>query len=103
MAGYMRITNAGDEARSLIAASSEQFEEIQFHRSRMENEMMTMERVDSIVVPAASTVELKSGDLHLMLMRPVRHFKAGDDVDISVRFDNRMQRSLAVPVKKRKF
>ena len=94
----MRITNAGDEARSLIAASSEQFEEIQFHRSRMENEMMTMERVDSIVVPAASTVELKSGDLHLMLMRPVRHFKAGDDVDISVRFDNRMQRSLAVPV-----
>ena len=101
LAAYMVLENRGDRDRTLISVKSDQFDEIQIHGSMMQNGMMLMEKMPSIVIPAHGSVELSSGGLHMMLMNPARYFKAGDTIGLELGFKDQSMVKIQVPVKAR--
>ena len=101
LAAYMNIENPDSSERRLVSVSSAQFAEVEIHNSTMKNGMMMMEPLSVIVIPANGSVELSSGGLHMMLMDPVKYFKAGDTVELKLNFEQGPALNVQVPVKAR--
>lgn len=85
-AAYMSVTNSGTEAKQLIAASSENYAEVQLHLSSVTDGIATMQRMESIEIPAGKTVKFKPGGLHLMLMSGNAPLEEGKSVPITLSF-----------------
>ena len=83
LGGFGTLVNPCPADVSVTGASSPGFEEVQVHETRLEDGMMRMRHVESLVVPAGLSTKLEPGGLHLMLMRPTRAFAAGDEVELS--------------------
>ena len=68
-AGFLKITNTGQEDDRLVKATAEISPKVQLHDMKMEGDMMKMvELPEGIVIPAGKTVELKPKSLHIMFM-----------------------------------
>ncbi|HLQ86231.1 MAG TPA: copper chaperone PCu(A)C [Salinisphaeraceae bacterium] len=79
MAGYMTITNSGDDTVELTAVSSPQFERAEVHESKVDEQgEASMQAVDSIVLPAGETVAFEPGSYHVMLFAPEAGLEQGD-------------------------
>jgi copper(I)-binding protein len=79
---FMQIQSAQDarlvEVRSTVAGMAE------IHQMGMENNVMKMQQVNGIDLPAGKTVELASGGYHIMLMQLKRQLKAGETVPLTL-------------------
>ncbi len=64
---YMRITNRGADAVTITAAETQAANQVEFHETIVENEVARMEALDSLVIPAGETLELRPGGKHIML------------------------------------
>lgn len=64
---YMRIRNRGDADRVIVSAESGAAEHIDFHQTVIENDIARMDALESLVVPAGETLELRPGRAHIML------------------------------------
>lgn len=74
--GYMTITNETGEPQELVDAYSEGYDSIEVHISRIENGVATMQRLESLEIPAGGKAEFKPGGMHLMLLgakKPLEH------------------------------
>lgn len=69
-AGYFVITNNTDESIHITSIVSPQFESVEIHETTVTNGISRMRELDSLLVPAQSSVSLERGGKHLMLMRP---------------------------------
>ncbi len=98
-AGYVTIRNDGGKPMKLIGAESADYGMAMLHRSAQKNGSDSMERVDSIAVPAHESVVLAPGGYHLMLMEPKHPIKPGDTVRISLHFDDGEALQAAWPVR----
>jgi copper(I)-binding protein len=49
--------------------------------------MMGMRRIDKLEIPAGGSVELKPGSYHIMLIDLTRELKAGEKIDITLKFE----------------
>jgi periplasmic copper chaperone A len=68
-AGFLKITNQGQEDDRLIKAETAISAMTQLHDMKMDGDVMKMfELPEGIPIPAGSTVELKPKSLHLMFM-----------------------------------
>jgi len=67
-AAYLMISNSGTTDDKLVDVKSDVSKKTQIHQSSMENEMMKMEHVDAVAIPAGGKAELKPGGYHIMLM-----------------------------------
>jgi periplasmic copper chaperone A len=77
-AGYLKITNNGKEADTLVAASSEAADKVEIHEMTMENDVMKMRQLkDGFEIKPGETVELKPGASHLMIVGVKTPFKEG--------------------------
>lgn len=88
LAGYMVIHNGGDSDRVLVAAESPLFGEVQLHRTVMEEGMAKMIHQPSITIPAGGSLTFEPNGYHLMLMKPKQPLKAGDEVEITLTFED---------------
>jgi copper(I)-binding protein len=112
-AAYMTIQNTGAAADALIGASSPAAKTVQVHETyviespmpsasdamgapespnpsasgTMGGEVMGMRPIARLEVPAGGTVELKPGGYHIMLMELTTELKAGDKVEITLKFE----------------
>ena len=69
-AGYMKVTNNGNNADRLVAISAKFAGKSEIHTMEMDGDVMKMRPLsDGIVIEPGQTVELKPGGLHLMFMR----------------------------------
>ncbi|MDX1334881.1 MAG: copper chaperone PCu(A)C [Gammaproteobacteria bacterium] len=100
LAGYMVVSNSGDEARAIVSASGDDFGYIELHRSMIKDGMAKMIPQENIPVPAKGSVELKPGDYHLMLMQPKKDLKAGEESTLTIVMDNGESITITAPVKK---
>ena len=79
---FMQLQSAQDarlvEVRSSVAGIAE------IHQMAMENNMMKMQQVDGIDLPAGKAVELASGGYHIMLMQLKRQLKEGETVPLTL-------------------
>ena len=103
MAGYLTITNTTNQDRILTFAKSKQFNAVEIHRTIIKDGIAKMRRQDEITIPAGSSLELKPGDFHLMLMSPKQTFKMNDEIIVTlcIKLDNVIEEiDVVMPVKK---
>ncbi len=86
--GYLTIINHGKTDDRLVSVTSDRAADVQLHEMAIENDVMKMRELSNgIAIPAGSTVELKSGGLHVMFMKVKRPFKEGDMVKATLVFE----------------
>lgn len=88
LAGYMRIVNHSDQVRTLVQATGEAFEFIEIHRTILDanSGLARMVHEEKINIEPNGTVSFEPGGYHLMLMRPTKALKAGDNVPLTLMF-----------------
>lgn len=85
--GFMKLENSGAADR-LVSATAEVSERVELHTMKMEGNVMRMSKLENgIDLPAASTVELKPGGLHVMFIGLKAPFKEGDKFPLRLRFE----------------
>lgn len=99
-AGYMSITNNGDEVLTIVSVESETFSHIEIHESVEKDGMMSMQAVGVVSIKAGETLHLKPGGLHLMMMNPLQVLSPGDQVTATLIFDDGSRRAVSMKVKK---
>ncbi len=85
--GYLKLTNKGAAADRLLGASAPVAAAVELHTMRMDGNVMRMNAVPAIELPAGQTVELKPGGLHLMFMGLKAPLKAGEGFPLTLRFE----------------
>lgn len=92
---YMRILNADAEADSLVGVSGDVAELVEIHETfETEDGLMGMRRIDALEIPAGSSVALRQGGMHVMLIQLRQDFTTGDTAGVTLHF----KRSGDVPV-----
>ncbi len=82
MAGFMEIHNPGSEPVSIVDARADGFGHVELHNTTMEDGVMRMRRINALTIEPGQTLTLEPGGLHVMLIKPERSFRDGDQVEI---------------------
>jgi len=98
-AAHMVIENLSAKETALIGAVANIAEAVELHRAEMNNGMMRMSKLDRIEVPIGRT-DL-TGEFHIMLIGLRAPLKEGDQVALTLQFENSVSKTVMVPVKKR--
>lgn len=86
--GYMVINNHGDQAATLVSASSPRAGHVSIHQSKMEDGVMRMLALkDGLVIPAGESVALEPSGYHLMLEQLNSALVADERVPLTLSFD----------------
>lgn len=98
-AAFFVIKNNSDKDIAITSANSDIAEKNELHTHIKENQMLKMMKVEKLVVPAKSSLELKSGGDHVMLMGLKKELKVGDEISLELSFSDGDKKSIKVPVK----
>ena len=98
-AAFFVIKNNSDKDIAITSANSDIAEKNELHTHIKENQMLKMMKIEKLVVPAKSSLELKSGGDHIMLMGLKKELKAGDEINLELSFSDGDKKSIKVPVK----
>ena len=98
-AAFFVIKNNSDKDIAITSANSDVAEKNELHTHIKENKMMKMMKIEKLVVPAKSSLELKSGSDHIMLMGLKKELKVGDEINLELSFSDGDKKSIKVPVK----
>jgi periplasmic copper chaperone A len=104
-AAYMKIINLSGSPLKLTGASSPAAKTVEpmitTRQAHGGQEIMGMQSVNELVIPAGSSLELKPGGDHLMIMGLNVHPKEGEVIKLTIRFAPGNQKfDLEVPVSK---
>lgn len=98
---FMTLTSSTDTR--LVAASSPAAGVAEIHEMKMEGNVMKMNAIAGLDLPAGKAVELTPGGYHLMLMQLARPLEAGSTIAVSLTFEDaagkRSSMDIQVPVK----
>ena len=84
---FMTLVNEGREGDCLIAVQADIATTVEIHQTIIENEVMRMEPVSGIDVPAGERVELKPGGYHIMLIGLKRDLEPGTQIPLTLTFE----------------
>lgn len=99
-AAFMKVSNKGSADHALVGGSSPAAEVVELHTHTMEGGMMRMRQVEKIDLPAGETVSLRPGGLHVMLIGLKQKLVPGQEVPLTLRFDDGSELNLKAPVRK---
>jgi periplasmic copper chaperone A len=89
-AAYMKITNLGGSPLRLTGASSPVATTVEpmitTRKTHQGQDVMGMQSVTELIIPAGGALELKPGGDHLMVMGLSVHPKEGDRIKLTVQF-----------------
>ena len=90
------ITNDGDGDDELVEVTTPAALGIELHVTEIENDLATMQELDTIALPAGETTRLRPGGLHLMMVVPDETVVEGGTFELTLRFDR--SDDITVPV-----
>jgi copper(I)-binding protein len=96
---YLTLANEGDEEEVLVGGETPVAGAVEIHESRLEGDVMRMERVQELALPGGNRVVLEPGGLHLMLLGLDRALEAGDTLTLTLHFGASEPQTLLVPVR----
>ena len=99
-AAFLVIENKTDQAKILLSVESDAAETVELHTMKYVNEMMKMQKVDQIEIPAQSKGELKPGGDHIMMFGVNRPLVEGDSLSLSLRFADQTTQNVTARIKK---
>ena len=94
---YVKFDNQGGADR-LVSASTSAALRVELHEMEMDGDVMRMRQLPAIELPAGRTVELKPGGLHMMLIGPRAPLKAGEAIQLKLKFEKAGEVTLPVTV-----
>ena len=94
---FMQLQSAQDA--KLVAAQSPVAGVVEVHEMAMDNGVMKMRAVPSLVLPAGKAVELKPGGYHVMLMDLKGQVKDGDTVPVTLVVEGKDGKRQSIEVK----
>jgi len=83
---YLSIDNQGKEADRLLSAETPAAERVELHEHIQQGELMTMQQVTEVAIPAGEKVKFAPGGLHLMLFSPTKHYQDGERFPLTLNF-----------------
>lgn len=78
--GYMTLNNPSAEKMTVTIKSMEGFKTAEMHETVHKDGKMSMEKLDSVEIPAKGSLEFKEGGRHIMLFDPTRELKVGEKI-----------------------
>ena len=101
MAAYGTFCNDNDrDALVLTGATSESFRAVEMHVSRESGSQVSMQRLDEVSLAPGNCVTFEPGARHFMLFDPVRPFRSGDTIMLTLRFAGGAEQDIAVAVRR---
>lgn len=97
---FMVLKNPNDKDHKLVKAESPAAKVVELHTHTMEGGMMKMRPVKDIEIKAKGEAVLKPGSLHVMLIGLKQELKEGDNVPITLTFDDGSSKKVDAPVRK---
>jgi copper(I)-binding protein len=94
---FMKLTAAKDTR--LVGVTTPLTPKAEVHEMAMQDNVMRMRQIPAIDLPAGKTVELKPGGYHLMFLDLPAQVKAGDQVPLTLTFEDRSGARQTVEVK----
>ncbi len=92
----MRLTSK--EGARVVGVSSAVAGVVEIHEMKMEGNVMRMRAIPGLDLPPGSTVELKPGAHHMMLMDLNRPLGVGEKIKVELRLETRDKRLVTQPV-----
>lgn len=86
LGAFLSIMNSGQSDRVLMSVEADSFEKVEIHKMEVHGKMTHMVLQKELLIPAGETVLLEPGGYHLMMMRPDKRFRAGDNVTLKFKF-----------------
>jgi hypothetical protein len=85
---YMTIKNGGQSDDTLVGAKTDVAKTVELHETKMdENDVMRMQPVPNIPIPAGGSVTLQPGGLHVMLIGMQKELAPGDKISLTLTFE----------------
>jgi len=100
-AGYFTIKNTGVESVDLESVTSPKFKTIEIHQTQIINNIARMVEQDGLPIFEQETTKFAPGGLHLMMMGPKSKIKLGDKIKLTLKFDNKLTKTVTATVRKR--
>ncbi|MBR9907853.1 MAG: copper chaperone PCu(A)C [Gammaproteobacteria bacterium] len=97
-AGYLTITNTGIESATVIGVSTESARASEVHQHILRDGMMRMRRVPELPIAPNETLVFQPGGYHLMLFGVKKPFRAGDQVEFTLKFSDGYQATFTAEV-----
>jgi copper(I)-binding protein len=88
MAGYFVITSHAPGQLRLVGAASPAFGDVMVHRSIEEAGVARMAHVDGVDLAPDQSVAFAPGGYHLMLIGRTQELHAGEEVPVTLRFND---------------
>ena len=99
-ASFMSLHNSDDKDHALVGAESPVAKVVELHTHTMQDGMMRMRPVAKVDLPAGERVSLKPGGLHVMLIGLKQKLVPGEDVPVTLVFEDGSKATLSAPVRK---
>lgn len=93
---FMTIKNSGGADVTLVGGSSKDADRIEIHEV-VGGQMQPLS--DGLVIKAGKSVKLRMGGFHVMLLGLNRDLKAGDEITVTLEFDDGQSIDYTAPVK----
>jgi copper(I)-binding protein len=97
---FVVLKNADDKDHKVVKAESPAANATELHTHVNEGGMMKMRPVKDFEIKAKGETVLKPGSLHIMLIDLKQQLKEGDNVAISVTFEDGSSKKIEAPVRK---
>jgi copper(I)-binding protein len=98
-AAFMQLQSDDDEERFLVSASTPVAGAVELHMHVQDGEVMRMRRIVHIHLPSRQTVSLQPGGLHIMLFDLKQPLSAGDEVPITLTFEDGSSKDIVAVVR----
>ncbi len=99
-AAFMVFKNADDKDHKVVKADNPISQVTELHTHVNEDGMMKMRQLKDIEIKAGGAATLQPGSLHLMLINLKQTPKEGDNVPITVTFEDGSSKKFDAPVRK---
>lgn len=96
---YMILHNHTNIDDALIGVSTDVAEAAELHLSEVQNDVMTMTLQERIEIPAGGEVIFENGGYHIMLIGLKQDLRVGDEITLTLDFENYPDVTLVAPVK----
>ncbi|WP_324669114.1 SCO family protein [Geochorda subterranea] len=96
---YLTLVNPTQSPDRLLEVRTDVARATEIHETRMEGDVMRMEPVHAVEVPARGEAVLRPGGLHIMLVGLERNLRQGDRVSVVLRFERAGEVPADVPVR----
>ena len=97
-AAYLTISNRGGADDALLAVTSSSGT-AEVHSTSMDGGIMRMRKLDSLPLPAGSTVKLEPGGAHMMLTGLREPLLEGKSIELTLRFRKSSQQTVAAEIR----